>query len=103
MLCIEGGSAGRKLAVLSEDVCFVNKLCAFHSLGISKKFLYYYLQSQRFLELFKKNTSGLIGGVSINTLKELLLTIPPITEQERIVNKIEEIFTMIDQIEKGLS
>ena len=39
LLCIEGGSAGRKLAVLSEDVCFVNKLCAFHSLGISKKFL----------------------------------------------------------------
>ena len=103
MLCIEGGSAGRKLAVLSEDVCFVNKLCAFHSLGISKKFLYYYLQSPRFLELFKKNTSGLIGGVSINTLKALILTIPPIAEQERIVSKIEKVFSMIDQVEKSLS
>ena len=103
LLCIEGGSAGRKLAVLSEDVCFVNKLCAFHSLGISKKFLYYYLQSPRFLELFKKNTSGLIGGVSINTLKALILTIPPIAEQERIVSKIEKVFSMIDQVEKSLS
>ena len=103
LLCIEGGSAGRKLAVLSEDVCFVNKLCAFHSLGISKKFLFYYLQSPRFLELFTKNTSGLIGGVSINTLKALILTIPPIAEQERIVNKIEEIFSMVDQIEMSLS
>ena len=103
LLCIEGGSAGRKLAVLSEDVCFVNKLCAFHSLGIRKKFLFYYLQSPRFLELFTKNTSGLIGGVSINTLKALILTIPTIAEQERIVNKIEEIFSMVDQIEKSLS
>lgn len=103
LLCIEGGSAGRKLAILSEDVCFVNKLCAFNSTHINKRFLYYYLQSPRFLELFKKNTSGLIGGVSINTLKALILTIPPIAEQERIVNKIEEIFSMVDQIEKSLS
>ena len=68
LLCIEGGSAGRKIAILSEDVCFVNKLCVFHSLGVNKKYLYYYLQSPQFCELFKKNTSGLIGGVSINTI-----------------------------------
>ena len=103
LLCIEGGSAGRKLAILKEDVCFVNKLCAFHSLGINKRFLYYYLQSPRFLELFKKNTSGLIGGVSINVLKSLILVIPPLSAQEKIVCEIEKIFSMVDQIEKSLS
>ena len=102
LLCIEGGSAGRKLAILSEDVCFVNKLCAFHSLGIDKRYLFYYLQSPQFHELFKKNTSGLIGGVSINTLKSLFFMLPPLQEQHRIVDAIESIFTYINDIEASL-
>lgn len=102
LLCIEGGSAGRKIAILSEDVCFVNKLCVFHSLGVNKKYLYYYLQSPQFCELFKKNTSGLIGGVSINTLKSLYFMLPPLSEQLRIVCAIEEIFSYINEMEKSL-
>ena len=102
LLCIEGGSAGRKIAVLSEDVCFVNKLCVFHSLGVNKKYLYYYLQSPQFCELFKKNTSGLIGGVSINTLKSLYFMLPPLSEQLRIVYAVEKVFSYMDEIEKGL-
>lgn len=31
LMCIEGGSAGKKKALLNQDVCFVNKLCCFHS------------------------------------------------------------------------
>lgn len=103
LLCIEGGSAGRKIAFLSEDVCFVNKLCVFHSLGVNKKYLYYYLQSPQFCELFKKNTSGLIGGVSINTLKSLYFMLPPLSEQLRIVCAVEKVFSYIDEIEKGLN
>ena len=30
LLCIEGGSAGRKLAFTEEDICFGNKLCDFN-------------------------------------------------------------------------
>ena len=29
LLCVEGGSAGKKIAKLDYDVCFVNKLCCF--------------------------------------------------------------------------
>ena len=29
LMCIEGGSAGRKIAILNQDVCFGNKLCCF--------------------------------------------------------------------------
>lgn len=102
LLCIEGGSAGKKITILSEDVCFVNKLCVFHSSGVNKRYLYYYLQSPQFCELFKKNTSGLIGGVSINTLKSLYFMLPPLSEQLRIVCAIEEIFSYINEMEKSL-
>ena len=100
LLCIEGGSAGRKIAILEEDVCFGNKLCAFRSFGIVPKFLYYYLQSPLFVNIFKSKTTGLIGGVSINTIKELFFAIPPIEEQKRIVVYLEEVFEVIDLIEK---
>lgn len=101
LLCIEGGSAGRKIVILEEDVCFGNKLCAFRSFGIVPKFLYYYLQSPLFVSVFKSKTTGLIGGVSINTIKELFFAIPPLEEQKRIVAYVEEVFKVIDLVEKN--
>ena len=90
-MCIEGGSAGRKIAVLDRDVCFGNKLCMFYSDSILNKYLFLYLQSSTYRELFKDNMTGIIGGVSINRLKTILLPIPPLFEQKRIVAKIEEL------------
>ena len=88
MLCIEGGSAGRKIAFTNQDICFGNKLCCFISYGIDYLFLYYYLQSPLFQEIFKKNTTGIIGGVSVNTLKSLYFPVPPLAEQKRIIERI---------------
>ena len=89
LMCVEGGSAGRKISILDRDVCFGNKLCMFYSNSISNEYIFYYLQSGTYRDLFKENMTGIIGGVSINRLKTILLPIPPITEQVRIVAKIE--------------
>ena len=35
LLCIEGGSAGRKIGLLDRKVCFGNKLCAFTPLTLT--------------------------------------------------------------------
>jgi type I restriction enzyme, S subunit len=92
LLCIEGGSAGRKIAQINQSVCFGNKLCCFNFYDFAiSKYVYYYLQSPSFFENFKENISGIIGGVSMNKLRTLLLPIPPLAEQKRIVEKIEEI------------
>ena len=88
LLCVEGGSAGRKIAMLNQAVCFGNKLCCFVPHSIDETYLYYYLQSPSFISVFKSNTTGIIGGVSINTLKGLLFAIPPLSEQHRIVQKL---------------
>lgn len=100
LLCIEGGSAGRKIAILEQDVCFGNKLCAFQSLGVNPKYLYYYLQNPLFIQVFKSKTTGIIGGVSVNTLKTLIFALPPLTEQERIVKKIERFEPLLAEYDK---
>ena len=100
LLCIEGGSAGRKIAILEQDVCFGNKLCAFQSLGVNPKYLYYYLQNPLFIQIFKSKTTGIIGGVSVNTLKTLIFALPPLSEQARIVAEIEKFEPLIAEYDK---
>ena len=93
LLCIEGGSAGRKIAQIEKSVCFGNKLCCFVPYVMAtSKYIYFYLQSPSFFENFKGNIAGIIGGVSVNTLKSLLIPLPPIKEQKRIVAQIEKLF-----------
>lgn len=103
LMCIEGGSAGRKIGILDRDVCFGNKLCSFHAQGIDNKYLYYYLQSWLFKELFSGNMTGIIGGVSIKKLKEIHIPVAPLDEQKHIVAKIEGLLPYIDRYEKAWS
>lgn len=95
LLCIEGGSAGRKIGLTNQDVCFGNKLCAFVS-KIDNRYIFYFLQTSDFRNIFSYNKNGLIGGVSVNKLKEIEIPLPPLAEQGRIVAKIEELFAGID-------
>ena len=103
LMCIEGGSAGRKIGILDRDVCFCNKLCSFHVKGIDNRYLFYYLQSWLFKDLFSGNMAGIIGGVSIKKLKDIAIPIAPIAEQKRIVAKIEELLPLIERYEKAWS
>ncbi|MGD7478546.1 restriction endonuclease subunit S, partial [Ralstonia pseudosolanacearum] len=71
LMCIEGGSAGRKIAVTDCDVCFGNKLCNFNSDKILNKYIYFYLQSPAFQKSFRDNVTGMIGGVSLRRLNSI--------------------------------
>ena len=97
LLCVEGGSAGRKIAFTNQDVCFGNKLCCFVSYGIDYKFLFFYLQSPMFQSAFKENTTGIIGGVSVNVLRNMFLPVPPLSEQKRIVTEVVKYLPLIEE------
>ena len=92
LMCIEGGSAGRKIAMLNQDVCFGNKLCCFASFIEMGKYIYYYLQSPSFTDMFNQNKAGIIGGVSLAKVKGILIPLPPLKEQLHIINRLDELY-----------
>ena len=91
LLCIEGGSAGRKIGFTNQDVCFGNKLCCFEAIEDEPKFIYFYLQSNDFLREFNSNIQGLIGGVNKENLRKIKIPIPPLEEQKRIASALSKI------------
>ena len=91
LLCIEGGSAGRKIGFTNQDVCFGNKLCCFEAIEDEPKFIYFYLQSNYFLREFNSNIQGLIGGVNKENLRKIKIPIPPLDEQKRIASALSKI------------
>ncbi|WP_260952267.1 restriction endonuclease subunit S [Campylobacter sp. RM16187] len=95
LLCVEGGSAGKKIGYLNYDVCFGNKLCCFNPLLVNSKFIFYYLQSQIFLDSFTQKISGIISGVSLNAVKTIIIALPPLSEQKQIVKKIESLLPLL--------
>lgn len=102
LLCIEGGSAGRKIGILGEDVNYGNKLCRFSPNGdLNNRFLYFYIQSPLFQEQFSDSMTGIIGGVSIKKIKAISVRYPSIAEQKRIVEKIDELMARVADLEKS--
>lgn len=97
LMCIEGGSAGKKKTFLNQEVCFVNKLCCFSPIKIDSKFLFYCLNSPNYEEEFRFNISGMIGGVSVGKLNQFILPKPPKETQQRIASYLDKKCSKIEE------
>lgn len=100
-ICAEGGSAGRKIALVNKKVCFGNKLFCIAPLDNEEfigKYIYYYMNSALFQNQFKSLLTGLIGGVSAKKFRDILLIKIPLDEQRRIVSYLDSSFKLIDEI-----
>ena len=100
LICLEGANAGNKIGLINKDVCFVNKLACVSPFIVISKFVYYFFNSITFNNEFRDNMQGIIGGIPLSKFKSLSILIPPLQEQERIVNKIDKLFELVDKIEK---
>ena len=97
LMCIEGGSAGKKKTFLNQEVCFVNKLCCFSPIKIDNKFLFYCLNSPNYEEEFRFNIAGMIGGVSVGKLNQFILPKPPKSTQQRIATYLDKKCSKIEE------
>ena len=97
LICVEGGSAGKKIAYTNQSVCYVNKLASIQTIGENvSKFLYYVIKSHIFKNQFDLSINGLIGGVSVLLIKNFCAILPPKDEQEKIASYLDEKIAKID-------
>ena len=95
LIALYGATIG-KLAFLGIDAATNQAVCGiFKSEAVESKFLYYFLFSQR-PSLVKQSIGGAQPNISQGILKDLEIPLPPFAEQERIVAKIEELFSELD-------
>lgn len=100
LICAEGGSAGKKCGLTERDICFGNKLFANELFGkIPSRFILFAYLSPFFAKSFADSMTGIIGGVSIAKFLEILIPLPPLAEQRRIVAKIDELMVRCDALE----
>ncbi|NQO20075.1 restriction endonuclease subunit S [Streptococcus suis] len=97
LIAMYGATIG-KLGILTFPATTNQACCACNTLfEADKLFLFYFLMSER-----KKFTSRAEGGAQPNISKEkivnTLFPLPPLAEQQRIVSKISQVFSVIESL-----
>ena len=101
LLICEGGDGGRS-AIWDKEypICFQNHIHRVRPFsGIRSKYIYFFMfysSLNGYINYYKKGIG--IQSLSGNSLSSIKLPLPPISEQKRIVKKIEEAFSYLDEI-----
>ncbi len=82
--------------ICQERSCIGRGLAAIRGLGgINPFFILYLLRSQENI-IAGRGTGTTFNAITGNKLKGIKITLPPLAEQKRIVTKIEELFSLIE-------
>jgi len=96
------GSIGNPVLVLTDTKFSIKNMALFKNISsiIDMRYLLWFLFFSQ--ETMKKKASGGVQSfVSLKFLREFLFPLPPLAEQQRIVEKIEELLPLIERYEKA--
>ena len=96
------GSIG-KLGITGMECC-TNQAIAFakEMYGVTTEYMFYYLSLMK-SKLISLGKGGTQKNISLTVLNSIDVVVPPITEQQRIVDRIEELFSQLDSAVETLN
>ena len=101
LLCVRAPVG--EVNITDREICIGRGLSSIHAYDkIQSNFLFYWLKTQKHV-LVNKSTGSTFSAITVDTVKKILLPIPPITEQLRITQKILDLNSNIESIKASLS
>lgn len=91
------GTVGKLAFLHEEKVHIARQIMGIRPIGLNRKYVKYFVQEQ--VEELKTISKGLIPGIERDNVLNMLMPMPPLCEQEIIVEKIEEAFKQLDIID----
>ena len=103
LLARYGGSLGKVFYAEqgAYNVAMAKVIFKFENL-IYKEFAYYYYLSDLYQGKLKEISRTAQTGFNITDFNDMYFPLPPINEQQRIVQKMEKLFSSLDDIQKNL-
>ena len=99
-----GGTVGKSFLVenVEEEAVFAGYLIrTSFSSELSAKYLKFFMDSRLYWKQLQDGTTATAQpNCNANTLSKMLVPLPPLTEQKRIVEKIEQAFSVLDTIDE---
>lgn len=100
LLCVRAPVG--EVNITDREICIGRGLSSIHAYDkIQSNFLFYWLKTQKHV-LVNKSTGSTFSAITVDTVKKILLPIPPITEQLRITQKILDLNSNIENIKASL-
>ena len=97
LLCVRAPVG--ELNITDRDICIGRGLASIKSLGnINEEFIFYWLHPYK-TYLVNQSTGSTFSAITSDTVRNILIPLPPLMEQKEILNKIQKVFTLLENLE----